>query len=155
MGACRLFGQNEPRVGAKYKKRVWCAKSEEEACCKALTAECMSCEKGQTKEEFCADEANCEVDGCECEKPEEGDPEGYECKGPAVGKKKGLIHKIPQCNEHSSAAICKVSKTECAKACDTTDKCHGFDFEEGEQHACRLFGQNEPRVGAKYKKRVW
>ena len=34
-------------------------------CCRALTAECLACSKGQSVEQFCADEANKNVLGCE------------------------------------------------------------------------------------------
>merc|ERR1712007_369686 len=45
--------------------------------------------------------------------------------------------------------------SECAQACSSTDKCQGFDFDEGHAHQCRLFGQNQPRFGAQFGDRVW
>ena len=41
------------------------ALSLDQACCKALTAECLSCTKGQSIEEFCRDDANKDVVGCQ------------------------------------------------------------------------------------------
>ena len=37
----------------------------DQACCRALTAECLACTKGQSIEEFCRDDANKDVAGCE------------------------------------------------------------------------------------------
>ena len=36
-----------------------------QGCCRALTAECLACSKGQSTVDFCAEESNKNVDGCE------------------------------------------------------------------------------------------
>eukprot|EP00941_MAST-03F_sp_MAST-3F-sp1_P003132 g3132.t1 len=94
-------------------------------CCMALTASCLACKVGLTKDEFCARNENKNVDGCE-----RTYPPNYDCDN-TVNFIKGIHYSQIVIDSLQSRSVTSFDKAlaRCSVECNNKEYCTGFFYQ--------------------------